>query len=67
MRLLSESFLNPSVRMLRAEKLIRDTHSNCESVEYELCKPSVRMLRTVRMIRDTHPNCESVECELCKH
>jgi hypothetical protein len=31
--------VNPSLRMLRAVRLIRDTHSNCESVERELCKP----------------------------
>jgi hypothetical protein len=33
------SFVNPSVRMLRAVILIRDTHYNCESVECELGKP----------------------------
>jgi hypothetical protein len=33
------SFVNLSVRMLRAVRLIKDTHSNYESVECELCKP----------------------------
>ncbi len=60
------SCVNPSVRMLRAVILIRDTHSNCESIECELVNSRLRMLRAVRLIRDTHSNCESVECELCK-
>ncbi len=59
-------FVNPSVRMLRAVRLIRDTHSNVRMLSVSYVNPSVRMLRAVRLIRDTHPNCESVECELCK-
>jgi|LakMenEpi03Aug12_release.lakeMendotaPanAssembly.Ray.scaffolds.fasta_scaffold4167785_2 hypothetical protein len=36
---LSVSFVNLSVRMLRAVRMTRDTHPNCESVECELSKP----------------------------
>ncbi len=58
---LSASFVNPSVRMLRAVILISiGTHSNYESVEWNFVNPSVRMLRAVRMIRDTYLTCESV-------
>jgi len=32
------SFVNPSVRMFRAVRLIKDTHPNCENVECELCE-----------------------------
>ncbi len=39
MRVLSESIVNPSVRMLRTVRMIRDTRSNCENVECELSKP----------------------------
>jgi hypothetical protein len=62
------SFVNPNVRMLRAVRLIRDTHSTVtvRVLSVSFVSPSVTMLRAVRMIRYTHSNCESVECELCK-
>jgi len=58
------SFVNPSVRMLRAVRVVRDTHSNCQSAKCETVNLLVRMLSAVRMIRGTHPNGENVECEL---
>ncbi len=61
------SYENTNVRIWRAVRLTKDTHSTVtvRVLSVSFVSPSVTMLRAVRMIRDTHSICENVECELC--
>jgi hypothetical protein len=59
---------NPSVRMLRSVRMIRDTLPiTVRMLRVSYVNPNVRMLRAVRTIVETHIlTVKSVECELCK-